>query len=172
MRTSVRSRKSVLAMSLARKIEKGSSTASRRELSVSLDCSRRKQGCSISDAAKRMASQRRPGPNSRDSSAVGLMAKLKRMRTTRMKTTVVVRSSRERNSVRSSLPRSVAVLERRRTAISGTPKCENGMQGRAGIGVGNDGAGVKLNGTCGESGDFGFAVEAHDDSAAGVVDLR
>ncbi len=106
-------RKSVLAPSLARKIAKGSLTARRKELSVSLLCSRKKQGCSISEAAKRNASQSRPGPNRRDSAVVGSKVKLNSTTTMRMKTIVVVRSSRERNSVRSSLPSSVAELERR-----------------------------------------------------------
>src|ERR1700739_4644204 len=171
MRISVSRRKRVLAISLARKMEKGSLTARRRELSVSLVCSRRKQGWSMREAAKRIASQRRPGPNSRDSSAVGLMAKLKRISTTRMKTTVGVRSSRERTSVRSSLPRSVAVLERRLMRSSGAPKSEDGVERSTGFGIGNDGARVELNGARGQGGDFRFAVQAHNHGATGAVDF-
>src|SRR6516165_10748778 len=119
-----------------------------------------------------MASQRRPGPNSRDSSVVGLMAKLKRIRTTRMKTTVVVRSSRERNSVRSSLPRRVAVLERRlmrreSAASEGKDRTERG----AGVGVGHDGTGVQLDRARGEGRDLRLAVEAHHHGAPGAVNL-
>src|SRR5271169_3938963 len=110
------------------------------------------------EAANRMASQRRPGPNSRDSVAVGLMAKLKRTRTTRVKTTVVVRSSRERNSVHSSLPRRVTVLERRLMEGSGTSESKNRVERGAGFGVSNNGTSVELNRAGGECGDFGFAV--------------
>lgn len=39
------------------------------------------------------------------------------------------------------------------------------MERSAGFRVGNDGASVELDGAGGESGDFGFAVEAHDDRA-------
>src|ERR1700741_4341521 len=118
-----------------------------------------------------MASQRRPGPNSRDSTAVGLMAKLKRTRTTRMKTTVVVRSSRERNSVRNSLPRSVAGLERKLMERSGASEGEDGMERGAGFRVGNNGASIELDGAGGECGDFRFAVEAHDHGATGAIDF-
>src|SRR5580704_3229308 len=97
---------------------KGSEMAKRRELSVSLFCSRRKQGCSIRDAAKRNASQSRPPPKRRDSAVVGSKVKLKRTTTIKMNTIVVVRSSRERNSVRSSLPSRTEVLESRLMAVA------------------------------------------------------
>src|SRR5271163_2196385 len=77
--------------------------ARRRAESVSLACSRRKEGSSIRVPAKRMAIQRSPGPKRRDSSRVGSKLKLKRKTTIRAKTAVVVRSSRVRNSVRTSL---------------------------------------------------------------------
>jgi hypothetical protein len=48
-----------------------------------------------------------------------------------MKTTVVVSSSRERNSVRNSFPNNVAVLERRLMDESSAAKAENGLQQRA-----------------------------------------
>src|SRR6266481_1146494 len=70
-RSSVSRRKSVFAASLARKMANGSVTESRKALRVSLCCSRRKQGCSINEEAKRNASQRSPGANRRDSSEVG-----------------------------------------------------------------------------------------------------
>src|SRR5882762_11403167 len=105
------SRKSVLAQSFDRKIAKGSETERRNALSVSLVCSRKKPGCSISDAAKRNASHSSPGPKRRDSSLVGSNVKLNSTTTIKIKTTVVVSSSRERNSVRSSLPSSTEVLE-------------------------------------------------------------
>src|SRR5229473_3004989 len=111
-KSSVSRRNKVLATSFARKIAKGSETASRNALSVSLFCSRRKHGCSIKDAAKRNASQRRPAPNRRASSEVGRKEKLKSTSTIKTKTVVVVSNSRERNSVRNSLPSSTAVLER------------------------------------------------------------
>src|SRR5712664_4236744 len=74
---SVRRRNNVFAVNLARKMAKGSSTESRKALSVSLACSRKKQGCNISDAAKKNASQRRPGPKRRDSADEGSNVKLK-----------------------------------------------------------------------------------------------
>src|SRR6266436_1848718 len=110
-KSSVSRRNRVLATSFARKIAKGSETERRNALSVSLFCSRRKHDCNIKDAAKRNASQRRPAPNLRDSSEVGSKEKLKSTMTIRTKTVVVVRSSRERNSVRSSLPSRTVVLE-------------------------------------------------------------
>src|SRR5271163_4190911 len=110
-RSSVSRRNSVFAASLARNMAKGSPTESRRALSVSFGCSRRKQGCSIKEEAKRNASQRSPGAKRRDSSDVGSNVKLNSTITIRMKTTVVVRSSRERNSVRNSLPSKTAALE-------------------------------------------------------------
>src|SRR5580704_9201297 len=167
MSISVSSRKSVLAMSFARKMANGSLTASRRELSVSLVCSRRKHGCNMSEAAKRMANQSRPGPKARDSSAVGLMAKLNMMRTTTMKTAVVVRSSRERNSVRSSLPNSAPVLESRLMGASVATEGEDGVEGCSRFRVSYDFACIKTNGAGSERGDFRFAVEAHDNGAAG-----
>src|SRR6266576_877721 len=103
--------KRVFAASLARKMAKGSFTERRNALSVSFVCSRKKQGCSISEAAKRNASHNSPGPNRRDSLTDGSNVKLKSTTIVRIKTTVVVSSSRERNSVRSSLPSSTAVLE-------------------------------------------------------------
>src|SRR5437868_3163945 len=110
---SVINRNNVLAESLERKIAKGSDTERRNALSVSLVCSRKNPGCSISDAAKRNAIHSNPGPNRRDSSRVGSNVKLNSTTTIKIKTTVVVNSSRERNSVRSSLPSSTEVLENR-----------------------------------------------------------
>src|SRR6266478_5788712 len=110
-KTCVNRRNRVFAASLARKIAKGSFTESRSALSVAFVCSRKKQGCNISEAAKRNASQSNPGPKRRDSLTDGSNVKLKSTTMVRIKTTVVVSSSRERNSVRSSLPSSTAVLE-------------------------------------------------------------
>ncbi len=45
------------------------------------------------------------------------------------------------------------------------------MERRAGFGVGDDGAGIEADGASGERGDFGFAVEAHDDGATGIVEI-
>ena len=45
------------------------------------------------------------------------------------------------------------------------------MEGCAGVGVPDDGAGVKLYGTGGKRGNFGLAVKAHYDGAAGAVDF-
>src|SRR5712675_2092700 len=109
--SSVINRNSVLAESLDRKIANGSETESRSALSVSFVCSRKKPGCSISEAAKRNAIHSNPGPNRRDSSRVGSNVKLNSTTTIKIKTTVVVSSSRERNSVRSSWPSSTEVLE-------------------------------------------------------------
>src|SRR5258708_36474771 len=75
-KNSVSSKKKVFAASLARKMVNGSSTESRKALSVSLVCSRRKQGCSMSEAAKRKASQRSPGPNQVNSADTGHNVKL------------------------------------------------------------------------------------------------
>src|SRR5882762_10750913 len=111
--SSVINRNNVLAHSLDRKIANGSETERRNALSVSLVCSRKNPGCSISDAAKRNAIHSNPGPNRRDSSRVGSNVKLNSTTTIKIKTTVVVSSSRERNSVRSSLPSSTEVLENR-----------------------------------------------------------
>src|SRR6266403_1250721 len=111
--SSVINRKSVLAHSLDRKIANGSETERRNALRVSLVCSRKNPGCSISDAANRNAIHSNPGPNRRDSSRVGSNVKLNSTTTIKIKTTVVVSSSRERNSVRSSLPSSTEVLENR-----------------------------------------------------------
>src|SRR5882762_456454 len=111
--SSVINRNNVLAHSLDRKIANGSDTERRNALSVSLVCSRKNPGCSISDAAKRNAIHSNPGPNRRDSSRVGSNVKLNSTTTIKIKTTVVVSSSRERNSVRSSLPSSTEVLENR-----------------------------------------------------------
>src|SRR6266403_781552 len=111
--SSVINRNNVLAHSLERKIAKGSDTERRNALSVSLVCSRKNPGCSISDAAKRNAIHSNPGPNRRDSSRVGSNVKLNSTTTIKIKTTVVVSNSRERNSVRSSLPSSTEVLENR-----------------------------------------------------------
>src|ERR1700732_70299 len=109
--SSVINRNNVLAQSFERKIAKGSDTESRNALSVSFVCSRKKPGCSIKDAAKRNASHSNPGPQRRDSSLVGSNVKLNSTTIIKMKTTVVVSNSRERNSVRSSLPSRTLVLE-------------------------------------------------------------
>jgi len=53
----------------------------------------------------------------------------------------------------------------------GSSKGEDGVERCAGVGVGDDGASVELNGARGERGDFGFAVKAHDDSASGAVNV-
>ena len=82
----------MLAPTFARKIANGSLTARRKELSVSLLCSRRKHGCNIRDAAKRNASQSNPGPNLRDFAVVGSKVKLNNTTTIRMKTIVVRRA--------------------------------------------------------------------------------
>src|SRR4029077_8721745 len=74
--SSVISRNSVLAQSLDKKIANGSDTESRSALSVSLVCSRKNPGCSISDAANKNASHSSPGPKRRDSSRVGSNVKL------------------------------------------------------------------------------------------------
>src|SRR5712671_8167076 len=111
--SSVINRNNVLAHSLERKIANGSDTERRNALSVSLVCSRKKPGCSINDAANRNAIHSNPGPKRRDSSRVGSNVKLNSTTTIKINTTVVVSSSRERNSVRSSLPSSTEVLENR-----------------------------------------------------------
>src|SRR5271163_2884666 len=149
--SSVTKRKSVLAASLASKMEKGSLTESRNALSVSLVCSRKKHGCSISEAANRNASHRSPAPNLRDSVEVGSNVKLNSTITTRIKITVVISSSRERNSVRSSLPRSAPVLESR--PISAAGEFQNGMHLRALLRVGDDRAGIHSHRARGQRGD-------------------
>src|SRR5580693_2044592 len=123
-RSSVSRRKSVFAVSFARKMAKGSLTESLKELRVSLCCSRRKQGCSIKEEAKRNASQRSPGAKRRDSSEVGSNVKLNRTITIRMNTIVVASNSRERNSVRSSLSSKTAALGSRLIQASAKVRME------------------------------------------------
>src|SRR5437879_5264125 len=84
-------------------METGSMGARRRATSVSLDCSRVKEGCSISEPANKSASQSSPGPKRRASVVVGSKVKLKSTSTMRTKTSVLTSNSRVRNSVRSSL---------------------------------------------------------------------
>src|SRR5713101_2027709 len=78
----------------------------------------------MSDAANRKASHRRLAANRRDSAELASNVKLKSTTTTRMKTTVVVSNSRERNSVRSSLPSSAAVFENKLTHAPANVKIE------------------------------------------------
>src|SRR5271155_3329093 len=80
----VRNRK--LASVFPRSMATGWIGARRRAESVSLACSRRKEGSSMSVPAKRMAIQSRPGPKRRDSSRGGSKLKLKRKTTIRGKT--------------------------------------------------------------------------------------
>src|SRR5258705_7392650 len=108
---SVISRNKVFAAIFARKIANGSLTASRSALKVSFACSRRKHDCSINEAANKNASHNSPGPKRCDSLVVGSNVKLNSTTTISTKTIVVLSSSLERNSVRTSLPSSVAVLE-------------------------------------------------------------
>src|ERR1700722_18138047 len=67
-KSSVIIKNNVFAATFARKIENGSDTESRNALNVSFVCSRKKQGCSINDAANRNASQSNPDPKRRASS--------------------------------------------------------------------------------------------------------
>src|SRR5258707_1889144 len=106
---STRSRNKKFAAIFPAKMLNGSIGARRSAARVSLVCSRRKDGCSMSEPAKRNASHRSPGPKRRDSEDVGLNVKLKRTMTIRTNTMVVTSSSRERNSLRSALARMVAV---------------------------------------------------------------
>src|SRR5208282_6415457 len=106
---------------------KGSLTESRKALNVSLCCSLKKLCCSMREAAKRKASQRSPGPICRDSSDVGRKEMLNIKSTIKMKTTVVVRSSRERNSVRNSLPNKTAVLGSRLIQASANVRMERNV---------------------------------------------
>ncbi len=106
---STRSRNRKLAAIFPARMLNGSIGARRRAASVSLVCSRRKEGCNISDPAKRNASHSNPGPKRRDSDDVGLNVKLNNTMTIRTNTTVVPSSSRDLNSVRSSLARIVPV---------------------------------------------------------------
>src|SRR5882757_5201839 len=110
---SVTSKNNVFAPSFARKIANGSDTDSRSPLNVSFVCSRKKHGCNINDAANKNASHSNPDPNLRASSDSGSNVKLNSTSTMMMNTTVVVSSSRERNSVLSSLPSSTPVLASR-----------------------------------------------------------
>src|ERR1700722_118761 len=112
-KSSVTIKNNVFAASFARKIANGSDTESRSALNVSFVCSRKKHGCSINDAANRNASHRSPEPNRRASSDSGSNVKLNSTSTMMTKTTVVVSSSRERNSVFSSLPSNTPVLASR-----------------------------------------------------------
>ena len=53
--------------------------------------------------------------------------------------------------------------------MSGTSIGVDGVERSAGVGVGDDGAGIELDSARGEGGNLGFAVQAHDDSAACAV---
>src|SRR5580698_8097235 len=108
--SSVTIRNNVFAASFARKTANGSDTDSRNALSVSFVCSRKKHGCSINDAANKNASHNNPDPNRRASSDSGSNVKLNNTSTMTTKIIVVVSSSRDRNSVFSSLPSSTVVL--------------------------------------------------------------
>src|SRR5208283_200849 len=161
---SVTRRNSVFAPTLARNMANGSLTARRRELNVSLFCSRRKLGCNIREAANRNASHSSPGPKRRDSAVLGSKVKLNRTTTIRTNTIVVVSNSRERNSVRSSLPSSVAELAKSVAIVLarlGHSEIENGAQGCARIGVVDDCARIQADGARCQCGNFRFAVEAH-----------
>src|SRR5580698_8351316 len=110
---SITIKNNVFAASFARKIANGSDTDNRNALSVSFVCSRKKHGCSINDAANKNASHNNPDPNRRASSESGSNVKLNNTSTMTTKMTVVVKSSRDRNSVRNSLPSSTPVFESR-----------------------------------------------------------
>src|SRR6266567_8391933 len=142
IKSSVSSRNKVFAAILARKIANGSFTASRSALKVSFACSRRKQGCNINDAANRNASHSSPGPKRCDSFVVGSNVKLNSTTTISTNTIVVLSSSRERNSVRTSLPRSAAALESTRIEPYGARRKPR---------------------------HFGFAMQTHDDGASTVT---
>ena len=120
-----------------------------------------------------MASQRRPGANSRDFFGVGLMAKLNRIRTIEDEddgggeqfagTEFRAQFLAEQDG---------GVGEEAHGGGSGASEGEDGTERRAGFGVGDDGAGIEVDGAGGERGDFRFAVKAHDDGAAGAIDVR
>src|SRR5882672_6755424 len=78
----------------------------------------------MSDAANKNASHNRLAANRRDSAELASNVKLNSTTTTRMKTTVVVSSSRERNSVRSSFPSRAVVLENKLTHAPAIAKIE------------------------------------------------
>src|SRR5450631_4149606 len=169
--SSVSSRKSVFAASFARKITNGSDTDSRNALNVSLVCSRRKQGCSISDAAKRNASHSSPAPNRRASSDSGSKVKLNNTSTIRMKTMVVVSNSRERNSVRSSLPSKTVVFAKRVIDVNRlrVSKRKNRANVRARSRIGHNCPGIQPNRACRQRRNLRFAVQAHHDGAPCVT---
>src|SRR5580704_990303 len=108
--SSVTIRNNVFAASFAKKIANGSDTDSRSALSVSFVCSRKKHGCSINEAANKNASHNNPDPNLRASSESGSNVKLNNTSTMITNTIVVVSSSRDRNSVFSSLPSNTPVF--------------------------------------------------------------
>src|SRR6202451_3286528 len=111
--SSITIKNNVFAASFAKKIANGSDTDSRNALSVSFVCSRKKHGCSINDAANKNASHNNPDPNRRASSESGSNVKLNSTSTMMTKMIVVVSSSRDRNSVFSSLPSSTPVFASR-----------------------------------------------------------
>src|SRR5260370_1505124 len=80
----------------------GSLIESRSALSVSLFCSRKKQGCSISEAAKRKASHSSPGPKRRASLTLGAKQQLESTNNVSMKNTAVLRTSADHKPVPSS----------------------------------------------------------------------
>src|SRR5438105_6503156 len=168
---SVNSRNKVFAASLAKNIANGSLTDSRSALSVSLFISRKKQGCSISEEANKNASHSSPGPKRLDSPAVGSNVKLDSTITIRMNTIVVVSSSRERNSVRSSLPSSAVVLESTLIdVVSGrVGKFQDRRETRASPRVRHHRTGVQANTPRRQRRNLGFAMQAHQHGAPGIA---
>src|ERR1700733_13366427 len=126
--SSVTIRNNVFAASSARKIANESDTDRRSALSVSFVCSRKKHGCNINDAANKNASHNNPEPNPRASSESGSNVKLNNTSTMMTNTIVVVSSSRDRNSVFSSLPSSTVVLAIKLNPPSFQPTATVGAQ--------------------------------------------
>jgi len=111
---------------------------------------------------KRQATEAR-ARSGRDSLTDGSKVKLNSTTIVRMKTTVVVRSSRERNSVRSSLPSSTAVLES--SAFTRSQKPGSSESSRLCV-CRPPPIRHPVYRPCCQIGDFRLAVQAHQDRAA------
>ena len=143
---SVSRRNRVFASELGQKDrETDRSTERRNALKVSLCCSRKKARLQHQAKTRR----EKPARAAREQTARFVRSRIERKaekddHDQRMKTIVVVSSSRERNSVRSSLPSRTAVLGRRLIQASAKVRMERKV--RAGACVRGNRAGVQANG--------------------------
>src|SRR2546428_3112407 len=156
-------------------METGSMGARRKATSVSFDCSRVNEGCSISEPANNSASQSKPGPKRRDSAAVGSKVKLKSTSTMSTKTSVLTSSSRVRNSVRSSLASRMPMGRARATSsllMRGERRREHGARIAGNGGIFRNRSAEQADGARDEGVRFARPVRAHEHGAAGIRQIR